>query len=290
MNRLIFYSSFLIILASIFFVVNDAIINYLSPRDIQFYHFIFYGTPAYLIVPIYLLIIRKLKINLKCENYFIPLLRGILFLPLPYLTFITLKNISLPEYTTLNMSSPVFAVLISLFFLKEKFNIYILFSLIFGTVGVIFVIQPGFEAYNPYFLLVLLAAILITISQVIVNKYSNVTTALGFFIYGDILIHLLSFILFLIHPIKIDLFTFALITIASFLINSAIFLVIKAFHIATKYFSSLYCLIYTQILWSFLFGFFIFNEKMNSLAVLGAIFIVVSGIFSLPAQYKQIKS
>ena len=96
MNRLIFYSSFLIILASIFFVVNDAIINYLSPRDIQFYHFIFYGTPAYLIVPIYLLIIRKLKINLKCENYFIPLLRGILFLPLPYLTFITLKNISLP--------------------------------------------------------------------------------------------------------------------------------------------------------------------------------------------------
>ena len=39
MSKKIIISSFAVILASIFFVVNDAIINYLTPLDIKFYHF-----------------------------------------------------------------------------------------------------------------------------------------------------------------------------------------------------------------------------------------------------------
>ena len=44
-----------ILVAGIFFVINDAIINFLSPLNIKFYHFVFYGTPAFIIVPIYLI-------------------------------------------------------------------------------------------------------------------------------------------------------------------------------------------------------------------------------------------
>ena len=59
---------------------------------------------------------------MKATNYFIPLFRGLIFLPLPYLTFLSLKNISLPEYTTLNMTSPIFAVVISYLYLQAKIN------------------------------------------------------------------------------------------------------------------------------------------------------------------------
>ena len=93
MSKKIIISSFAIILASIFFVVNDAIINYLAPLDIKFYHFIFYGTPAYLSVPIYLLFVKKLKLNIKAKNYYIPLLRGILFIPMPLISFVALKYV-----------------------------------------------------------------------------------------------------------------------------------------------------------------------------------------------------
>ena len=48
-----------ILLAGIFFVINDAIINFLSPLNIKFYHFVFYGTPVYLCFPIYLIMYRK---------------------------------------------------------------------------------------------------------------------------------------------------------------------------------------------------------------------------------------
>ena len=49
-----FLTSLSVIFASIFFVINDAIINYLSVNNITFYHFVFYGIPAYISVPIYL--------------------------------------------------------------------------------------------------------------------------------------------------------------------------------------------------------------------------------------------
>ena len=59
--RDILISSSLVICGSLFFVVNDAIINYLSPIGINFYHFVFYGSPVYLLVPVYLMFTGYLK-------------------------------------------------------------------------------------------------------------------------------------------------------------------------------------------------------------------------------------
>ena len=129
MKRNIILSSSAILLAGIFFVINDAIINFLSSINIQFYHFIFYGTPAFIAFPIYLILTGQFKDKMRSTNYWIPLIRGIIFAPMPLFTFIALKNITLPEYTTLNMSSPLIATLLAIFFLKEKLNTYIIVSL-----------------------------------------------------------------------------------------------------------------------------------------------------------------
>ena len=74
MHKKIIISSVLVLIASLFFVCNDAIINYLSPKGIKFNHFIFYGSPAYLSVPLYLALRGTLIVNIKSTNYFIPLL------------------------------------------------------------------------------------------------------------------------------------------------------------------------------------------------------------------------
>ena len=284
----ILIASFSIIFASIFFVINDAIINYLSSNNITFYHFVFYGAPAYLSVPLFLLIKGNLKRNLKCENYWIPTIRGIIFAPMPFITFVSLKNITLPEFTTLNMAAPLFGAIYAIIFLNEKLNKYIYISLAIGFLGVLFVIQPGFESFNIYFLLVLFGVTLITTTTTIVNKYNKVTTTLGYFMYGGFFIHMISLILFSWDPIKVSFYEFVLITIASILINIAIYLMTLAFKTAQKHYSSVFCLVYLQIVWSILIGFIVFNEYLNFYAVIGALFIILSGLFSIPAQYKQI--
>jgi len=288
MTRNIILSSSAILLAGIFFVINDAIINFLSSINIQFYHFIFYGTPAFVAFPIYLIFTGQFMDKMRSTNYWIPLIRGVLFTPMPLFTFIALKNITLPEFTTLNMSSPLIAILLAIFFLKEKLNTYIIISLFFGFIGVLFVIQPGFESFNIYFLLVLLSALLVTLTTTIVNKYNTVTSAIGYFVYGGIFIHLISWILFILNPLTINLKIFLLITLASILINLAIFLSVFAFKISQKYYSSVFCLVYLQIVWSSLIGIIFFNEYLNYIAYLGALMIIISGIISIPAQKKQL--
>ena len=288
MSKKIFISSFAVIVASVFFVINDAIINYLSSNNIQFYHFIFYGTPAYLSAIIYLLITKQFKTKMYSTNYYIPLFRGLIFAPLPFITFLSLKNISLPEYTTLNMSSPIFAGIFAIILLNEKINFYIFISLFFGSLGVLFVVQPGFENFNIYFLLTLFGAFLITFTTVIVNKYNTVTSTIGYFVYGGLFIHLLSLVLFIFNPLKINFNIFVFITSASILINLAIYLMVFAFKRSQKYYASVFCLVYLQILWSSLVGIIFFDEYLNQIALIGAFFIVLSGVISIPGQMKQV--
>ena len=207
---------------------------------------------------------------------------------MPFITFISLKNISLPEFTTLNMAAPLVGAIYGFIFLKEKLNYFTYVSLFIGFLGVIFVIQPGFETFNIYFLVTLFGVLLITTTTTIVNKFNNVTTTLGYFIYGGSIIHIISFLLFLWDPIVISYYVFFLITVASILINLAIFLATFTFKKAQKHYSSIFCLVYLQIVWSSLIGFFIFDEILNSLAFVGALFIVFSGIISIPGQFKQL--
>ena len=107
--------------------------------------------------------------------------------------------------------------------------------------------------------------------------------------YGGFFIHIISLILFAWDPIKVNFYEFVLITIASIFINIAILLMTLAFKTAQKHYSSVFCLVYLQIIWSVLVGLLIFNEYLNFIAFIGAILIVLSGILSIPAQYKQIK-
>ena len=185
MKKNIIIASLALISSSVLFVINDAIINYLSVNQIEFYHFIFYGSPPYILVIIFLLFKGDLNKHIKCNNYWPPIIRGLIFAPMPFITFISLKNISLPEFTTLNMASPLVGSIYAFIFLKEKLNSYIYVSLIIGFFGVLFVIQPGFENFNIYFIVTLFGVFLITTTTTIVNKYNNATTTIGFFIYGQ---------------------------------------------------------------------------------------------------------
>ena len=53
---------------------------------------------------------------------------------------------------------------------------------------------PGSKFLNMYFLLTMFGVVLITTTTTIVNKFNNISTAIGFFIYGGLFIHLISFI------------------------------------------------------------------------------------------------
>ena len=87
---------------------------------------------------------------------------------------------------------------------------------------------------------------------------------------------------------SVNLKTYTLIIISSTLINAAILIMTIAFQRSQTYYDSIFCLVYIQILYSVLIGYFVFNEYLNFYAIIGALLIVISGLFSIPSQYKQI--
>ena len=289
MNKSIINATILLLIAGIFFVTNDAIINFLSQTNVKFFHFIFYGIPVFLCFPLYLIINGNLIKNLKCTNYFPPLFRGILNIPLPLTAFVALENIKLPEFTTLNMTAPLMGSIFAFFFLKEKLNKFTYLSLITGFIGVTFVIQPGFDTFNVFYLVTLFGVLLITITTFIVNKYNYVASNIGFFLYGGIFVHMISIPLFIMDPLIVSFLEYSLIIIASIFINLAMFFATTAFRIAQRHYASVFPLVYLQVLWSSLIGIYIFNEYMNLYAYIGAFLIVISGIISLPSQIKQLR-
>ena len=289
MNKSIINATILLLIAGTFFVTNDSIIKFLSQTDVRFYHFIFYGIPIFLCFPLYLLIKGELLQNLKCTNYYPPLIRGFLNIPLPLTAFMALENIKLPEFTTLNMTAPLMGAIFAIFFLKEKLNKFTYLSLFIGFFGVIFVIQPGFDNFNIFYLVTLFGVLLITITTLIVNKYNYAASNIGYFLYGGFLVHIISIPLFIIDPLIVSFFEYFLIITASIFINLAMFFATTAFKIAQKHYASVFLLVYLQVLWSSLVGIYIFKEYMNIYAYLGAFLIVLSGIISLPSQSKQLK-
>ena len=115
------------------------------------------------------------------SNYSILILRGFLFLPLPYMLFISLQNITLPEWTTLNMISPILGSILAILFLGEKINYFTTSAIFLGFIGVIFIIQPGFQYFSFYYLFPIYGAFTLALQSFLANKYSNITTTLSEF-------------------------------------------------------------------------------------------------------------
>ena len=288
MTKHIALSTLIMIIATFLFVISDSVINYLSPQGIQFYHYVFYGAPAFFIVPIYLFLNGSFKKYMVSTNYFIPIIRGLIFIPLPFLGFLALKYISLPEFTTLLLSLSLFHVIIAVVFLNEKINYIIILSLLIGMLGVVLVMQPGFNNFTFYYSIVLLIAFLLSISNVLVNKFYNVCSSVGYFIYGGIFTHSISILLFIFDPLIINFNILLLIFLGSICYNLGLALIVVAYKKAQKYFGAISCLIYIQIFWSLIFGLIFFNEILNLFAIVGALLIIISGVIAVPAQYKQI--
>jgi len=288
MTKHVALSSFIMIIATFLFVISDSVINYLSPQGIQFYHYVFYGAPVFFIVPIYLFLNGSLKKYMGSTNYFIPIIRGLIIIPLPFLGFLALKYISLPEFTTLLLSLSIFHVIIAVVFLNEKINYIVVVSLLIGMLGVVLVMQPGFNNFTFYYFIVLLIAFLLSISNVLVNKFYNVCSSVGYFIYGGIFTHSISILLFIFDPLIINFNILLLIILGSICSNLGLALIVVAYKKAQKYFGAISCLIYIQIFWSLIFGLIFFNEILNLFAIVGALLIIISGVLAVPAQYKQI--
>ncbi len=111
-------------------------------------------------------------------------LRSIFWAGPSLIFFYAINFITLPKAMSLAFAVPLFTTILAIIFLKEKFNWKITTALLAGFAGMLIIIQPGLSGYQPVAWLVVLAAFLWSISDImlkIVGRLGDVVTSNFYF-------------------------------------------------------------------------------------------------------------
>ena len=283
--KILFLGIFLVCLNTFTGSTFDTITKYSSINNYKWYHYYAIGgTVAICIFIIFLLFQGGIKNHIllkKKEYYFLPLFRGLYFIPLLIIIFYSLQHIPINIFTMLLMTTPFFLLIFAKLILKEELNFISWIAIIIGFCGVLIVLRPSTSSINFYIYLVVFVAISNAFNFTLVSKYSHIASTYGFTFYQYIPLTLFSYIFFLndpIFPSKMEFFLFAssgvIVMISMWSFNAA-------YHFAGKYSSVISPFYFTQIIWGTLYGIIFFSEKISYTAIVGIIIIIVSGTIAI---------
>ena len=126
------------------------------------------------------------------RNKFWPLMRAF-FMSLAYtLFYASLPFVSVSEASVCFFVAPAFVCLFAVFLLGEKIGFWRLGSVFVGFIGVLTVIQPGFNGFKPVLLLPVAAGAFYALSVVITRGFCNNEPSLALIIVHNIFYALLG--------------------------------------------------------------------------------------------------
>ena len=188
------------------------------------------------------------------------------------------------EVYTLLMTNPFFVTIFAFIFLKEKVGIKRWSAVIFGFIGVIFVINPQNINFNFLFIFPIIAAVFLTIRDIATKDIATKTNSFEIIFITSVLMTLSSGIgsLFFEFTFRIEYLP-NLFTSSIFLTVAYIFSVLTIFYAPLSLTASSR---YSVIVFGIIFGYLILNEIPSTNMIIGATIISLSGLFVINRQKK----
>ena len=252
---------------------NLSIINILFLRGILTTAFIF----------LYLKFYEKKNILnvFKIKKYH---LRGIYEVLTAVCFFTGLILLPVAEVYTLLMTNPFFVTIFAFIFLKEKVGIKRWSAVIFGFIGVIFVINPQNINFNFLFIFPIIAAVFLTIRDIATKGIATKTNSFEIIFITSVLMTLSSGIGSLFFE-----FTFRIEYLPNLFISSIFLTAAYIFSVLTIFYAPLSLTAssrYSVIVFGIIFGYIILNEIPSSNMLIGASIISFSGLFVINREKK----
>lgn len=222
---------------------------------------------------------------LRTRHLWVHALRGIFWIGAAYTFFSGLKILPLAEATCLVFAAPLFITALSVPLLGEQVGWRRWVAVIAGFVGVLIIVRPGDEAFQPASLFVVATAIfyaLFMISARWINRDENMWT---------MMLYLVLFgILYSAPVIVLQWETVQISHVPSFLGMAVlgtfgITLISHAFRLAPAAIVAPFD--YTALVWASLFGWLVWGEIPGAWTYAGAAVIIASGIYIVVRETRQ---
>ena len=222
----------------------------------------------------------KRKKNFKfylTSNWKLQILRSLLSLLESGCFIMAFKYLSLADAHSIGALTPIVVVIFSFIFLKEKISLKIWIAVFIGFIGVLIVMRPGLSVFNPMSLIPLTAAFFLGLYQIVTRKVSaydkNETSLFYSGIVGIFLMGIISF--FFWEPIPVD-FIILFIGVGIFYSLGLYFQIIALSKARASIVQPFH---FTLIFWAIVFGFIFYKDIPDLFTIIGALTIIMSGIY-----------
>ena len=162
--------------ACINFPILTAIVRHLSDEGMESVQIVFVRNLTALTLLLPFVFIRKTPLDLKIYNPKLYSLRIVFGLTSMILWFYGLGKLPLATATALSFTTPLFASLAAVIFLKEKMGIYRWSALIIGFVGALIILRPGIIEVNKASLAIVGGCFFMSIALILVKRLTSTET------------------------------------------------------------------------------------------------------------------
>ncbi|WP_432470841.1 DMT family transporter [Amphritea sp. HPY] len=208
-----------------------------------------------------------------------------------YLGFITVSNIPLADATALGFTQVLFVAIISRIFLSEAVGIARLVTVLVGFCGVILVVQPVFEDTSIIYTLAGLGGALGAAAAVVcVRRMAQTESRVVLLTYQAVFVGLITLLPGLIAWQWPTLYELVLLIFVGVSSSVAQWIGVTAYKLGEA--NVIANIEYAKIIYSLSFGYWLFAEVPDSLAVAGVLIIIASAFLPLVSRYwpKRCKS
>ncbi len=199
--------------------------------------------------------------------------------------FMSLKLLPLADAVTIHFSETLFITLLAPFVLKETIHFRRYVAVLVGFIGVVFIMRPTYNLINIGALYALLFAAFDGIAMLFIRflTKNNSSTSIAF--YYSLIISVISLLIlpfFWRTPSSYEWLMLLFLGIGGGLGQICI---VQSYRYAIA--SVVAPMIFTNLLWSVLYGYIFWDEQPDKILLIGAILIISSGLFIIWRENKK---
>ena len=226
---------------------------------------------------IILLLIRGFEI-LHTQQLRLQIVRGTLVIISPICFVTAIIFVPLADAVAVTFVAPFFVIILASIFLKEKVGLHRCIAVIVGFIGMLIVIRPGLGVLHPAIMLVVIAAALFSIRQVLSRFLSKsdrtITTVSYTALIGSFWLTIAVPFVWVSPSSKNEIILIVSITVLAAI---AEILVIKSLEITEAVVLS--PVHYSLIVWGVFYGYFVFGQLPDFWTWFGTGVIILCGLY-----------
>ena len=279
--------------------VQDILVKVLSATDIPLHQLLVIRYTLALVMFGWLVVLVSSYDGLKTKHLGKHIVRGGLAFASGVCYYLALAVMPVAETVAIFFSAPLFVTVLSVVILKETVGVHRWTATAVGFVGVLIMVRPGGDVFNPMAFLVIVAAICYALSMLLARQMGHTESAVNLSFYAMITnLAGAGAVALLVHAGALD--SIAHTESLGFLTNTWIMpegwvlmvvgvislITVVTFHLITQAYriappSLLALFEYTTMFWAVLWGITFFDQYPDGPTMIGILLVVVAGAYTI---------